>query len=654
MTQYIRLCADSVNTKGTLLKLTDNTLDEIYKKINKENPSYSSVYMFNDEHFKQFEKTGSVAGITDVVTNQLIFDFDDRTNIGHALEDARTLVKRLYSNGFKEENVAKFFSGHKGFGVVVYLNEFLKPNEVKNICSNLATGLETFDTSVYNATRILRLPLTKHEKSGLYKIPLTDDELNTCSVQQIKDLARENVDFQAIKNYWRSTSLPTNLKQIKDKVVQVKTNTAKVIALDLASLNREAMPKGWDLPRWALFNGFFDEGSRSTALLCLASFLAKSYTADHTYRMLKGTCEIQSQRTGSERFPDTELYNNIIMQVYGPSWKGGTYSLTDPSSWLYQYAKETGLLEEASQTVSKDILTTEQVGKLFEDFALNIDKNRIKFGIKDLDEALDILVGRVYVIAGSPGSGKSSLLIQIFEGLSEQGNKAIYFSFDMSLQDNFQKIIQKEFKITAKQVFEQYKDPARREVFHKVFNEKYGNIIFINSSGMTIESMRDRIIQAEKVHGEIKVVAVDYMTLTQSEKGDSNEHSKAVIQGLKAIATDMRKCVISINQPNKANQKINEPLSGYGGIQGSSAVQELANVILWCYRPGANPQSFADDKFYSIECMKNRHGAMFAVDLNWNGLTGTVSSMTPAQKLDLERLRRELKESKSSKVEDGF
>ena len=171
---------------------------------------------------------------------------------------------------------------------------------------------------------------------------------------------------------------------------------------------------------------------------------------------------------------------------------------------------------------------------------------------------------------------------------------------------------------------------------------------------MTIDAMRDRITQAELVHGEIKVVAVDYMTLTQSDKGDSNEHSKSVIQGLKSIATDMRKCVISLNQPNKANQKINEPIGSYGGIQGSSSVQELANVILWVYRPGASATSFERDKYYSIECMKNRHGAMFSVDLQWAGVTGTVRSLTPVEKMDLERLRRDLKNEKNGESEDLF
>jgi replicative DNA helicase len=160
--------------------------------------------------------------------------------------------------------------------------------------------------------------------------------------------------------------------------------------------------------------------------------------------------------------------------------------------------------------------------------------------------------------------------------------------------------------------------------------------------------MRQRIIETEKVFGEIKVIAVDYMTLTQSDKGDSNEHSKSVIQGLKAIATEMNKCVISINQPNKANQKINEPLGAYSGLQGSSAVQELANVILWCYRPGANPQTMENDKYFTIDCMKNRHGGMFSLSLNWIGKTGVVSSMTPAQKSDFERFKRELKEQKDN------
>ena len=652
--KWKRISKNTINTPGFLVEQTESYLRDLYESLDLNNPSYESLFSFTEEHYKKFLTTKSVAGIIDVTASRIVFDLDNK-NLKLAQKDAIELVERLKANGLSDEQIIVFFSGNKGFEISFnLLDETVTPNEMKNIAADLAGDLESFDTSIYNATRQFRLGLTRNEKSGLYKTPFSVSELENLTIDEIKKISETPMSYSDIENAWRPVMLPDRCKQAKNKTVEVKVNEKKIVSLDISTLDRESLPKGWDLVRWALLNGYFGEGDRSNAFLCLAAYLAKLFPIDITYRMLKGTAELQAQRTGGERFPDNELYNNIIMQVYGPNWRGGTYSLTDPNSWLYCYGKEMGLLEEATATVSKDILTTEQVGDLFKSFATNIDKNRIKIGIKELDEALDMLVGRVYVIAGSPGSGKTSLLFQIFEGLSAQGNKAIFFSYDMSLQDCFQKVIQKEFKITAKDVYEQYKDPKRAAEFHRVFNEKYGNVIFINSSGMTVESMRDRITQAEKTYGEIKVVAVDYMTLTQSEKGDSNEHSKSVIQGLKAISTDMRKCVISLNQPNKANQKINEPLSGYGGIQGSSAVQELANAMLWVYRPGATASSFERDKYYSIECMKNRHGSMFAIDLGWSGVTGTVYSLTPAQQAELARLRQEIKEEKAGNNDSAF
>jgi replicative DNA helicase len=323
---------------------------------------------------------------------------------------------------------------------------------------------------------------------------------------------------------------------------------------------------------------------------------------------------------------------------------GGIGSPKDPESWLYHYAKKTGLYEEIDETTRKDILTVDQVGNLFRTFAANIDKNRLEFGISELDRELDALVGRSYIIGGSPGCGKTSLALQIMNNTSMRGVKTIFFSFDMSLEDVFQKLIQKHFKINAKEVYDQAKSPERMQEFIACLQENYKNVSFIRSSGMTIDSMRKRIRDIERHSGDVKMVIVDYLDLVQSEFSDPTQKSMAVMQGLKSIGTDLRKCVIVLAQPNKANQKINQPVTSYSAIKGSGALGELANAVLWVHRPGASARGFENDKYYTIDCLKNRHGAMFNLDFSWEGVSGTIKTLTPEQRIQLEDLREQLRE----------
>ena len=111
---YRRLCV-GLNNKGTLIPSTDNVFDHI-KNFKKDH--YLSLYMYNEEQKEQFytkkeklnSKTGEIdmvingaKGINDVVTDKLVFDFDDKNNLEQAKEDTIEIISRLVNTGFKEE-----------------------------------------------------------------------------------------------------------------------------------------------------------------------------------------------------------------------------------------------------------------------------------------------------------------------------------------------------------------------------------------------------------------------------------------------------------------------------------------------------------------------------------------------------------------------
>ena len=75
MSKFVRLTTGLID-KGILI-----SPDDIQKHIkNPEIDHYSSVYFYTDEHFKQFQQTGSIEGIVDVKTDKIWFDFDCKDN----------------------------------------------------------------------------------------------------------------------------------------------------------------------------------------------------------------------------------------------------------------------------------------------------------------------------------------------------------------------------------------------------------------------------------------------------------------------------------------------------------------------------------------------------------------------------------------------
>jgi len=341
------------NFKETLASkpklLTTEQLNTISLNPNKD--YYLSIFKYNEEHKKAAEASGSVASIKDVVTDTLVWDFDSEKNIEKARQDTLELGRRLVEQYNVDPDIIYCYtSGNKGFHVVVPINKEITPEQFKQAITEVAKGLETFDTSVSDHARILRMEHTKHPKSGLYKIPL-----HLAAVLSEKLFA---------------------VPEKKKEVTKVELESASEI---------KNPPKGWKPYKWALAQGFFDSGERHQALMVIAATCRSlGYDKEATYYLCKSALKKQSARTGQEEFPKEELWSNIIEDsVFSDRWEGGSYSPQN-NPWLKAYCDKHGFDGEEKEEppcIGLDILTDQ-----FTNYATNFEQNIIKTGIKGLDD----------------------------------------------------------------------------------------------------------------------------------------------------------------------------------------------------------------------------------------------------------------------------
>ena len=71
-------------------------------------------------------------------------------------------------------------------------------------------------------------------------------------------------------------------------------------------------------------------------------------------------------------------------------------------------------------------------------------------------------------------------------------------------------------------------------------------------------------------------------------------------------------------------------------------------------RPGFNPRKPEEDRFVSMNCVKNRMGSIFSIDLHWEGYKGEVRSMTPTERGNLKVLRQRIEDEKNGNTKDKF
>jgi len=162
--------------------------------IDDEREAYLSHFAFGPEMETHYAAhRNSVAGFAGSCwCRWLVLDID-RGDLGDALADARRLVAFLHERYPElEGDLAIWFSGSKGFHVAVELAHNPPPAvDFQRTARTLAEALAArggvrIDTSVYDVAHIIRLPNTRHPRTGLFKRRIDTEALFALDIDGIR------------------------------------------------------------------------------------------------------------------------------------------------------------------------------------------------------------------------------------------------------------------------------------------------------------------------------------------------------------------------------------------------------------------------------------------------------------------------------------
>lgn len=150
---------------------------------------FTSAYRYSSKCIDESELYGD-----------LYLDFDDVDNFENVRKDALTALSYLkVVYHIEESQVRIYFSGNKGVHIIVPAEIFgIEPMHLLNgVFKTIATSIRSFtpnktvDTKIYDNRRMFRIPNSIHEKSNLYKVPITPQELRTATHKEIRSLAEQ-------------------------------------------------------------------------------------------------------------------------------------------------------------------------------------------------------------------------------------------------------------------------------------------------------------------------------------------------------------------------------------------------------------------------------------------------------------------------------
>lgn len=655
--RYYRVC-ETVQDYGKYVPADQN----IFKSVDQNKPYYQSIYLYSKEQVdsaneiievtkgnKKIKRPRGVSGVTDVVTKKLVWDFDHE-DISVSQKDAVELVNRLSEKGFSEDNLGIYFSGGKGFHVEIETDTLMTPQQFKSITSSIADGLKTYDSVVANPSRIFRVAYTKHNSSGLFKTRLTSQELSNLTVQEVLEIAKDAYEPEGLGEVHLPPALLSLAEKKEEKVKEPTTELLDNLSIDLGN-------KPNDLSNWkyALSQGLYEQGSKHNALVILAAtYKGIGKTNKEAYYLLKASADMQSDRFGEARVEKERMWD-IVAHVYSDLWEGGTYSEDNFPNAIVDFLEKCEIPRFSSLEIDEDLVVDIDQGfDNFFDYAVNIDKNRLNFGIPELDRILKPQKGHLIGILAGPGIGKTSLALELLSNTSKDGTKSFFGSYDMNSSILFQKLLQRETRLSDDAIYDIYRKGDTEQIgkFKQILKKHYSNVTFCFKVGQSIYDLKKTIAQREQVLGEkIGLVVVDYIELILSDKSDATQASAEAAQGLREIANS-GKVVGVLLQPNKMSSKPDEAPKTYNAAKGSSAIAQAVTSMMGCFRPGYNPEDNIMDKFFGIAILKNRMGPLGTCYFDWDGPTGRITQMEDIQRQELQQYL-DWKAQNSSKYGDG-
>lgn len=190
--KYVATTVEGADNKRVIIELSE-------LKIEYESPDCFRTWCRYKKDIIEYQKRnkGRIRGFdSNHYSDFLPIDIDNKKNPEQSLIICRDLIALLdqqYELPIKSLRI--YFSGSKGIHLEIPTNLFgdIEPSielrlRFKKIVETF--GFNDLDPSIYGRNWLWRLPNTINSKSGLYKIPITNNELNNLNYDRIKELAK--------------------------------------------------------------------------------------------------------------------------------------------------------------------------------------------------------------------------------------------------------------------------------------------------------------------------------------------------------------------------------------------------------------------------------------------------------------------------------
>lgn len=246
------------------------------------------------------------------------------------------------------------------------------------------------------------------------------------------------------------------------------------------------------------------------------------------------------------------------------------------------------------------------------------------------------------IMAGRPGMGKSSLMIQLALAQAQAGFRVMIFSLEMDVDLVMDRFISNLAQIDSEKLPTGDMTPAEWERVNVAVGEldarNYGSVntigmgkgevIVCDAGGLTPVEMQSILLREMHQRGQVDVCYIDHMQEIGSNGVGRREYSKTdvVSEQVRAIRNTAKRhnvAMVLVAQLNRKCEERQDKRPLLSDLKDSGALEETADMVTFVYRDEVyNPQTDMPG-VAEIIIRKQRRGRTGGVQQHYNKATNT-------------------------------
>ena len=248
-------------------------------------------------------------------------------------------------------------------------------------------------------------------------------------------------------------------------------------------------------------------------------------------------------------------------------------------------------LQRVMARSNTDMLTSAQVAHQLADYVAqrvaHPGISGLSTGLVDMDDSLDGLGrGKLIVLAGRPGHGKTALALQLAEHVATQGHPVAIFTLEVTAYKCQQRMACRRAGVDQRAVNR-----------GRITEDEHTRLLMamselaelpIHYCAMASPTIADIVAQVARLKASAKLalVVVDYIQLMQMPHAENKNNAVGIItRSLKTLANEQSIAMLACSQLNREADKRDSGLGRLADLRDSGAIEQDADQVAFVFYP---------------------------------------------------------------------